>query len=305
MPGSWHAKVRAWVVYATGVGIILFAGLPACHGVTSKEKAWAMFEAAAKSNHTTLRAIGIRALGLLPGEPRARVLAEAAMEDPKPEVRIAAVTALGQMRSMQSIPKIEKLLKDEKLSVVVATAHVLHDLKDDASADAVYYSILTGERKPEGLIAKQVDTLENPHELMKIGEQVGIGFIPYAGIGWDAWRFTHASDPNPVRAVAATILAKKPGPEVAKALVAATKDKNWIVRAAATEAIARRGDPSLGNDIQYGFFDPNAHVRYTTAAAVIRLSDIDEKNLRAKKAQEKIANQGQEQDKAAILSAVK
>jgi HEAT repeat protein len=277
------ATIRIATVAAISVTVLL----PFCHGITEKQKAWAMFEAAAKSNHTTERAIGIRALGLLPNEARARALAEAALEDAKVDVRIAAVTALGQMHSVQSIPKIEKLLKDGKLVVVVATAHVLHDLKDDTSANAVYYSILTGEKKPEGLIAKQLDTLENPHELMKIGEQVGIGFIPYAGIGWDAWRYTHTSDPNPVRAVAATILAKSPDPAVGKALVVATKDKNWIVRAAATEAIARRGDPALQDDIVYGFYDANAHVRYTTAAAVIRLSNINDQRLRTKKSTEK------------------
>ena len=269
--------------------VLVIASWASSYGVTAKQKAWTMFEAAAKSNHTTERAIGIRALGLLSNEPRARVLAEAALEDGKPEVRIAAVTALGQMRSLPSIPKIEKLLKDDKLSVVVATAHVLHDLKDDASANAVYYSILTGERKPDGLVAKQLNTLENPHELVKIGSQVGIGFIPYAGIGWDAWRYTHTADPNPVRAVAATILAKNPDPAVGKALVSATKDKNWIVRAAATEAIARRGDPALQDDIEYGLFDANAHVRYTTAAAVIRLSNVVGQQVRAKRDVEKSA----------------
>ena len=263
-----------------------------------------MFEAAAKSDHTTERAIGIRALGLLSNERRARVLAEAALEDNKPEVRIAAVTALGQMHSLESIPKIEKLLQDEKLNVVVATAHVLHDLKDSAAANAVYISILTGERKPEGLIAKQIDTLENPHELMKIGGQVGIGFIPYAGIGWDAWRYTHTADPNPVRAVAATILAKNPDPAVGKALVGATKDKNWIVRAAAIEAIARRGDPELIDSIEYGFFDANAHVRYTTAAAIIRLTKIAEQRMRTKKSveREKAMQKEASPDKASVLA---
>ena len=302
MLGRRLGKARESAVYVVAMAVI-FGLSSVCNAVTPKQRGWALFEAAAKSKHTTERAIGIRALGLLPGEARARILAEAALEDPKPEVRIAAATALGQMHATQSIPKIQKLLKDEKLNVVVATAHVLHDLKDDASADAVYYSILTGERKPEGLIAKQIDTLENPHELMKIGEQVGIGFIPYAGIGWDAWRFTHTADPNPVKAVAATILARKPGAEVANALVDATKDKNWIVRAAATEAIARRGDPTLESEIEFGFSDVNAHVRYTTAAAVIRLSNISERNLRAKKTPEKIENK--DQTREAALSVAK
>jgi HEAT repeat protein len=259
------------------ISLLLAAlSIPAAYAVTAKEKAWAMFEAAAKSNSTAERAVGIRALGLLHENARARKLAEGALEDPRPEVRIAAATALGQMHAMQSIPKLQKLLQDEKLSVVMAAAHSLRDLKDSASAYSVYYDVLTGNRKSDGLIAKQMETLHDPKELTRIGAEVGMGYIPFVGIGWDAWRYTHKKDPNPVRAVAASLLAHDPDPATGEALVEATKDKDWIVRAAAVEAIAQRGDPSLEPKIEFSFFDSNAHVRYTTAAAVIRLATIAE-----------------------------
>jgi HEAT repeat protein len=251
--------------------------------VTGKEKAWAMFEAAAKCDKTTERAIGIRALGLLRDDPRARELAEGALDDPKPEVRVAAATALGQMRSAQSIPKLRKLLVDDKMAVVMAAAHTLRDLKDTGSAYAVYYDVLTGERKADGLVARQLDTLRDPKEVGRIGAEVGMGYVPFVGIGWDAWRYTHKKDPNPVRAVAARSLAQDPDPATGLALVEATKDKDWIVRAAAIEAIAQRGDPSLESKIEISFFDSNAHVRYTTAAAVIRLTAIAESRMQAKK----------------------
>jgi HEAT repeat protein len=60
-------------------------------------------------------------------------------------------------------------------------------------------------------------------------------------------------------------------------------DKDWIVRAAAIEAIAERGDPSIKRKVEFSFFDANAHVRYTAAAAVIRLSAIEERSKEAKK----------------------
>ena len=257
--------------------LLVFAlGIPSLHAVTGKEKAWAMFEAAAKSNSPSERATGIRALGLLRGNDHARELAEGALEDEKPEVRVAAATALGQMRATESIPKLQKLLSDERIAVVMAAAHTLRDLKDNTSAYAVYYDILTGGRKSDGLVAKQMDTLRNPKELAKIGLEQGIGYVPFAGIGWDAWRYMHKKDPQPVRAVAATFLAHDPDPASGVALVEATKDKDWIVRAAALEAIAQRGDPSLEAKVELFFFDPNVHVRYTAAAAVIRLTVIEE-----------------------------
>lgn len=159
----------------------------------------------------------------------------------------------------------------------MAAAHSLRDLKDDMSAYGVYYDVLTGRRKNrEGLIAQQLDTLHNPRELAKIGFEQGIGYVPFAGIGWDAWRYTHKKNPHPVRAVAATFLAHDPDPATGVALVQATRDKDWIVRAAAIEAIAERGDASLAAKLELSFFDANAHVRYTAAAAVIRLTTFEE-----------------------------
>lgn len=249
----------------------------ACFSYTGKEKAWAMFEEAAKSHNTAQRAISVRALGLLRDDPRARDIAEAALDDPKPEVRAAAATALGQMNATPSIPHLRKMLSDPKLGVVMAAAHSLRELHDDTSAYAVYYDILTGGRKTnDGLISQQLDTLKNPKELARIGFETGIGYVPFAGIGWDAWRYTHKKNPNPVRAVAASFLAHDPDPASGIALAQAMDDKDWIVRAAAIEALAQRGDASYEQKVEFGFFDVNPHVRYTAAAAVIRLTNLRE-----------------------------
>lgn len=256
-------------------------GVPCSVAVSGQQKAWAMFEAAAKSTSATQRAVGICALGLLRDNARARKLAEGALDDSRPEVRAAAATALGQMHATESIARLQKLLDDERISVVMAAAHSLRDLKDNTSAYSIYYDVLTGERKGDGLMKQQMDTLHNPKELALIGLEQGIGYVPFAGIGWDAWRYTHKKDPNPVRAVAATLLAHDPDPQTGAALVkAALNDKDWIVRAAALQAIAERGDPSLEEKIELSLMDVNSHVRYTAAATVIRLSALARKTVR-------------------------
>jgi len=222
------------------------------------------------------RTNGVRALGLLRDNTLARGLAESALKDKLPEVRVAGATALGQMHATESIAKLEQALADKKVAVVMAAAHALRELKDDKTAYAIYYDLLTGERKAgDGLVAQQIDTLKNPKELAKIGISEGVGFIPFAGIPWDAYRTLHKKDPNPVRAVAATFLAHDPDPATAKALVHATNDKDWIVRAAAVEAIAQRGDPALLPKVELKMADKNSKVRYSAAAAVIRLSAVD------------------------------
>jgi HEAT repeat protein len=242
-----------------------------------KHKAWDMLQTAAFSKRTTDRTNGIRALGLLRDDTHARELAEAALKDPKPEVRTAAATALGQMQAKESIAKLEQALSDNKVPVVMAAAQSLRELKQDRVAYEVYYELVVGERKSgDGLIAQQLNTLKDPKELAKIGISEGIGYIPFAGIGWDAYRSIKKKDPNPVRAVAASILAHDPDPASAKALVKATDDKDWIVRAAAIEAIAQRGDASLLPCVEAKVSDRHPKVRYTAAAAVIRLSHVEQ-----------------------------
>jgi HEAT repeat protein len=242
-----------------------------------RHEAWDMLMTAAMSHQVSERTNGVRALGLLPGNSQARQVAENALSDPSADVRRAAATALGQMHATQSIPKLESALADHKIPVVMAAAQSLRELKADKSAYAVYYDLLTGERKTnDGLIAQQLATLKNPKALAEIGFSEGIGFVPFAGIGWDAWRTMHKKDPNPVRAVAASLLAHDPDPASAHALVKATDDKNWMVRAAAIEAIAQRGDASLLPKVVEKFSDKNPKVRCTAAAAVIRLNGIEQ-----------------------------
>jgi HEAT repeat protein len=263
------------------VCVLIGAGVLACFAQddieSPKHRAWDLLQTAAFSKQTAERTNGIRALGLLRDNTHARELAETGLKDPNPDVRVAGATALGQMHATESIPKLEQALGDNRVAVVMAAAHALRQLKDEKIAYAVYYDLLTGERKSgDGLIAKQMDTLKNPKELAKIGVSEGVGFIPFAGIGWDAWRTMHKKDPNPVRAVAASYLANDPDPATSKALVKATNDKNWIVRAAAIEAIAQRGDSSLMANIEPKLTDKNPKVRYSAAAAIIRLSGTEQ-----------------------------
>jgi hypothetical protein len=61
--------------------------------------------------------------------------------------------------------------------------------------------------------------------------------IPFAGMGYEAFKTVKKNDSSPVRAAAAKQLAQDPDPGTAKALVKATTDKNWRVRAAALDGV--------------------------------------------------------------------
>ncbi len=87
-----------------------------------------------------------------------------------------------------------------------------------------------------------------------------------------------------VLAAAALTLAKDPDPKSGEALAnAATTQEKWLVRAAAFDAIARRGDPSLLHVAVAGLQDKQDEVQYSAAGAVLRLSDIEENRKAAPK----------------------
>jgi len=237
-------------------------------------KAWKVLEQGAAEKSSSARASTLTALGLVQQDNRAMDLAEKGLADEKAEVRAAAATALGKMGAHRSIPKLRSAVDDRDLQVAVAAANSLIELGDVWGFN-LFYAVLTGQRKSQdGVIDAQLQQLKDPKKLAMMGFEEGISFIPFAGIGYEAYKRLSKHDPSPVRASAARLLAKDPDPRSADALVRATSDENWLIRLAALEAIGRRDDPALLGKIELSMADPNERVRATAAAAVIRLSKI-------------------------------
>ncbi|HMF91003.1 MAG TPA: HEAT repeat domain-containing protein [Candidatus Angelobacter sp.] len=252
--------------------VVLLALVSAGAAQNSTAKAWQMLESGAAAEKPDDRATAVRVLGLLSGDSRAVKLAEKALQDPDEKVRAAAATALGQMGAKSSDQKLREALKDDDVGVVMAAAHALHAL-GDPTAYEVYYAVLTGERKSgEGLLEKQKKMLKDPKKMAQFGFEQGLGFVPFASLGYGVIKAVRRDDVSPVRAAAAKVLADDPDPRSGKALEDAASDNSWIVRAAALDAIARRGDPALIKAPELAMADENSAVRFTAAAAVVRLS---------------------------------
>lgn len=254
--------------------------------MTPGEKAWQTLEQGCTAGNLGERATATRVLGLIPHNLRALKLAERALKDDKPEVRTAAAVALGDMKSRASIPKLKEALDDPDPSVALAAGHALNLMHDD-SAYEVYYEVLRGERKTgKGLIASQKSMLSDPKKLAQLGFEEGIGFIPFAGIGWGAIKTLTKDDASPIRAAAAKVLASDPDPATTQALTDALDDKSWLVRAAALEALSVRGNPSVLPLVEVSLSDDKAAVRYTAAAAIVRLMSIPQGHAKAGAKQE-------------------
>ena len=242
-----------------------------------RERAWQILHGALQLDNAEKRAKAVTALGLLKSNAEAEKLATAALKDDKGDVRAAAATALGSMHAVGAKGALEAALDDNEPAVVLAAANSLLLLKDSNFAYDIYYGVLTGTmRTNKGVIREQIkDQLKTLHDKKKIAElgiEQGVGFIPYGGLGYGVVKTLVKNDNSPVRAAAARKLAHDPDPASANALIDATQDKNWVVRQAALEAIAERGDRSLIPKILPALDDDKDEVRFTGAACVARLS---------------------------------
>ena len=270
------AKRQAFsTMTTTGVLLLtILASAGALFASTPEQQAWGMLRAGVNQRSTGKRTQAVRALRLLPRDSEATEMGETALQDRKPEVRAAAATVLGLMGSKEAIPALKKALFDEKPTVVLAAAHALQILNDPAGYQA-YYEILTGGRKPaEGLVAQEMETLKDKKKMAELSFEEGLGFLPFADMGFSAAKAIRKDHASPVRATAARALVNDSDPWVGQALVRAVSDQSWIVRASALVAIAKREDPSLLKAIVPALSDKNQVVRFTAAAAVIRLTAV-------------------------------
>jgi HEAT repeat protein len=268
---AWRRK--AGLIYGLA-GLSLFAGASLAAAQSAVDKARSVLAAGVTDSAVQERALAVRVLGLLENDPTASEMALKALADPKPEVRAAAADALGQMQAKSAAPKLADVIQsDEKeVSVILACARAMIALGDNGGY-GVYYAVLTGERKSGGsLLDDQKKMLQDPKKMAQFGFEQGIGFIPFAGVGLGAFKMVTKDDVSPVRAAAAKVLANDPDPKTTEALLAAASDKNWIVRTGALESLARRGDPKVLPQIEPKLDDEKDVVRFTAAAAIIRLS---------------------------------
>jgi HEAT repeat protein len=260
-------------VTATAALVVVLASAGTLFAESPEQQAWGMLRSGIQEKNSGTRTQAVHALGLLPHDPEATEMVEAALKDPDQEVRVAAATALGEMGAKEAIPMLKKSLSDPKPGVVLVAARSLR-LLDDPSGSEFFGELLVGERKPEGRVSQEMDTL-NTKRVVEFGVEYGLGFLPFAHTGYSALKAVRKDAASTSRALAARELAKDANPRFNHALVqAATSDKSWLVRSSALLAIAKRENPEVLTAIIPALSDQNQAVRFTAAAAVIKLAKI-------------------------------
>ena len=259
-------------IFAVGVCLVGFAAQLLAQ--SSGDKPWTTLQAGLAEKGDN-RVIAVRVLGLLENNSKAAEIAVTALGDADADVRAAAASSLGQMHAKSAATKLQESVKAEKdPGVVMAEARALIALGDDLGY-AVYYAVLTGEKKSGGgLLDDQKKMLHDPKKMARFGFDQGIGFIPFASVGLGAIKVLTKDDSSPVRAAAARILGDDSDPKSGEALIEASSDKSWLVRAAALDALSHRGDPSVIPHIESNLNDDKPAVRFTAAAAIVHLQDV-------------------------------
>ena len=243
-----------------------------------REQAWAVLTEGLRHAHASHREAAVQALSVMSHNHRAAGFAIRALQDKDFHVRAAAALSLGPIHDARAISPLHDALNDEEVSVVLAATHSLYLLKDKKAYD-VYYAILMGDRKSsDGLIQSQLDRLKDPKQMMQLGFQEGISFIPFGGMGYEAFRELHHHSAVNARAAAAGFLATDPDQISEDALMqAALADKDETVRLASLDALAERGDPRCIDRLAKNLGEDKSTVRYRTAAVILHLSSLEKR----------------------------
>lgn len=236
------------------------------------DEAWRVLWLGLHNPRASHRLEAVKSLSLMTGNHHAFVFALRALNDKDFHVRAAAAATLGNLHDKNAVPALKSALTDKEASVMLAAAHSLYLFKDPAAYE-IYYAILMGDKKTSsGLIQEQIDKLKDPKQMVEMGFQEGLGFVPYGGAGYEAYRTIVKRGNDSARAAAARFLALDPDPLSEDALIqTALADKKVAVREAALDALTERDDPRSIERLAKNLQENVYAVRYRTAAVILHL----------------------------------
>ena len=129
-----------------------------------REKAWGILREGLNDENADKRAKAVRALGLITGNVEAEKAALRALQDKKPNVRMAAASALGSMQAKHANVELEGALQDSEPAVVLAAANSLLLLHDDVGYD-IYYDVDRGKAREQGTDQRRTQHIQRQKEI--------------------------------------------------------------------------------------------------------------------------------------------
>ena len=253
--------------------------LPAAFLVAQPEKtSWGILKEGLKDKNPDVRRQAVTAIGSIGLEPEAIKLVEGALKDDDPLVRETAAAELGEMKSKQSIPALRAALDDEN-EVAFAAAKSLWDLGDRSSRPFLEDVVAGQQKTAPGMVTGAVrDAKQKMHQpktlaMMGFREASGALLGPF-NLGLVAAEDALKDGTAGARVLSVSLIAQQCD-SVTLQLVekSARNDKNWAVKAAASKALGKCGNPDAIPILEQNLSDSHPGVKFMSAGAIVRLSD--------------------------------
>ena len=247
---------------------------------TATKTAWKMLEDGLKDPKEQVRIDALNALGTLRGMRQSEKLLQDSFKDTNVDVRVAAVAASSGTGDRNLIPALREALDDPAPEVDFAAAVSLWKLHDPSGTN-VLYGVLAGEQRTQSSFIKSGEReankdLHDPAALARIGaKQAAYALLGPFGIGLDAARLMVKSNhANSARVLTATLLAEDHSPETKKNFIAALGDKDYFVRAASARALGGFHGKDVDDALMNAFNDKKTAVRFMAAASYLRVNEM-------------------------------
>jgi HEAT repeat protein len=201
----------------------------------------------ASDTNPDVRRAAILALGKIDGSASLQILTSA-LGDAKPDVRAAAAAALAQVRDVQAEASLVKALEDSDATVRRNAAHALEGLRWKPADDhqTMVYAIATGKYADAaaigaGALQPLLAALKNPN--------------------------------SPNRCEILEVLGRSENPEVAKTLVESLKDGDQMVRLKSAEALGGFKDEHAFDPLMRTLGDDFGGARAAAVGALAKIGD--------------------------------
>jgi HEAT repeat protein len=251
----------------------------ACLVAQPEKSAWDVLKPGLVDTNPLNRRQAVTATGSIGLDPEAiRQVEWALQKDTDPLIRATAAAELGEMKSRQSFPALKAALDDPAGEVGFAAAKALWDMGDKTGRGFIEDVVAGQQVATDGGVKgalRRADRLRyDPKKMAIIGARSASGALlgPF-NIGVIAAEQVFKNGAVAVRMQALNLLAEECDAQTFKLLeAAATDDKTWAEKAAASKALGRCGNSGAIPTLERNLSDSNAAVRFMSAAAIIRLS---------------------------------
>ncbi len=238
-----------------------------------------MLDEAAQDRNPDVRKGAAEALSLVGVKDDALESLAPMLDDHDVSVRIAVVVTLGDFMDDRTLtlPLLRKALQDPVPEVDLAAAKVLYQLHDPDGVQ-FFLAVVAGESNVSSsyLSKEKRSTLRLLHTPTKLFTTVAIkaaGFAPVPGLGFvlSSARGILSARDSSARAASLLFIGSSPDPTLADAVGSALSDREWSVRAAAAYLVGMHPFPEFREKLVPLLDDKKGAVRVRAAAAYIRL----------------------------------